>query len=785
MGARVEWVSVLALALGIFPHSCRATAGSSVFTVGDAIDTARFQYSENMQSVFPSPDRRRYAVMVVRGDLARNGVWAEILVGSLKEGSREPPTAVARLFTTALNRNDGAPVALVSASDLIAPVRNVPAWLNNDEIALLWQDANQHTQIFSIDANGTGTRQLTSESGDLVGFAVGPGGSILYEVNPPLNNDVSLRLIHEGFAVNSEDALMMLAGIVDGRTMMDLRTCHRMAMIPANGSYQVVTINGGELFCESSYLALRAGKTRGTFSPDGRQAIISTQIEDIPDDWSRYGGRLTEFLRQFRSNPHGLLGKVLTRSLVVDVHSGRTHPLWSVPNSPIPRSEITWSPTGTSVLIAPTFLPATVTDVPGLTGHAVAEVDTKTGEYIRIPVAPGDALKIVSADWVDENRVSVQMSDKTSEQFKRGVDGWRRVQTPMKAPDSISPSASSVFRVEVRQGLNEPPTLHAMNMRSGEDRIIVDPNPGLDGNFALGRVEMAHWTDRNGNKWTGRLYYPANYVLGRRYPLIVQTYGYAAEKEYSIYGRGGTSIALGPSWSVFLAQPMASRGIAVLQIGGPDLPGVYGDSDYDRVRLLAQVIPDAVYHLGSMGLVDLSRVGLMGHSATGRLVEQSLADSDFDYAAAIAVDYADANYVQAALSGWAHLPGQPPPFGPNLKPWLSESPAFNVERIRTPLQIDLTSGGQGLGTVLWSWEMYSRLKKLHKPVEYYLMPDISRGAHTVQNPSQLFTLQNRALDWWLFWLKDEEDPEPRKQEQYREWRLLREQHIEDMAHRGQ
>jgi hypothetical protein len=31
------------------------------------------------------------------------------------------------------------------------------------------------------------------------------------------------------------------------------------------------------------------------------------------------------------------------------------------------------------------------------------------------------------------------------------------------------------------------------------------------------------------------------------------------------------------------------------------------------------------------------------------------------------------------------------------------------------------------------------------------------------------------IDWFVFWLKDEEDPDPTKQEQYLRWRELRKQ----------
>ena len=74
------------------------------------------------------------------------------------------------------------------------------------------------------------------------------------------------------------------------------------------------------------------------------------------------------------------------------------------------------------------------------------------------------------------------------------------------------------------------------------------------------------------------------------------------------------------------------------------------------------------------------------------------------------------------------------------------------------------------------WEIFERLRRLDHPVEFYLMPDTrDHGAHSPQNPRQVAALQNRTLDWWLFWLKDEIDPSPEKEEQYAHWQTLRAQ----------
>jgi hypothetical protein len=70
--------------------------------------------------------------------------------------------------------------------------------------------------------------------------------------------------------------------------------------------------------------------------------------------------------------------------------------------------------------------------------------------------------------------------------------------------------------------------------------------------------------------------------------------------------------------------------------------------------------------------------------------------------------------------------------------------------------------------------MFARLRILGRPAEMYLIPDIQHGTHTLQNPGQCLAAQQRAVDWWDFWLNGHEDPDPEKAEQYKSWRTMRE-----------
>ncbi len=166
----------------------------------------------------------------------------------------------------------------------------------------------------------------------------------------------------------------------------------------------------------------------------------------------------------------------------------------------------------------------------------------------------------------------------------------------------------------------------------------------------------------------------------------------------------------------------------------------------------------AILHLATAGIVDERKVGLVGFSRTGWHVGYALSHSRAPFAAAIISDNYDGNYVQATLSWNEENTGNigANPFGAGLQQWLSMSPAFNAERISTPLRLQVESAG--LVAVLSQWEMFQRLRQLGKPVELKVLPEVERGSHGLQNPLQCLSAQQGAVNWFDFWLNDRVDP---------------------------
>ena len=107
-----------------------------------------------------------------------------------------------------------------------------------------------------------------------------------------------------------------------------------------------------------------------------------------------------------------------------------------------------------------------------------------------------------------------------------------------------------------------------------------------------------------------------------------------------------------------------------------------------------------------------------------------------------------------------------PPFGAGLKSWIEHSPGFNIDRVRTPLLITALRPNSILG----EWEWFAGLRRLGKPVEMIYIED---GSHELEKPWDRMISQGANVDWFTFWLKGEEDPDPAKVAQYVRWRELR------------
>lgn len=763
----------LVLALLLLSGFAEGAAAKQKLTVADAIQTTRAMSAPpvwtgfdgnarkvlSAESAFVSPSGTKYALMLIRGDVERNGNHVNIMVGSLGSLEAAKPEPIVELFTDSLGGFRG---VNYGASELTMPGRNPPVWYNDEELAFFWNDDRGVRQVVTVNVRTKQYSFATKHPTDVVRFAISRRGVILYSAKPPIDSRRNEQLLHNGFTVTNPEAFSLLAGNVDGYGRQDERSNVEMFIAkPGQVPQRVRGPGDGISRYASDYF-------RPTFSPDGRQVLVEWASGVVGDHWERY---TDEFLRKNIKLTHrGNLdaSRALIQLHVVNIETGEARPLWNAPTNTVGARNLSvaWAPDSKTLLVGPTFLPPTDPDALGLAGGAVAEVDVARGTYRRLPITTAQLTKgLAGLRWQSTEVIAVRVGDEDLI-YRRSGSQWRRSET------GAAPSPAAPITIELRQDLNTPPTFYAINQKTGDERIVLDLNPSLRSQFALGKVEYRRWTDQENREWTGLLYYPSAYVPGKQYPLVIQTHGHAPVTEFSLNGKGGALPGVGPGVGVYAAQPLANEGMFVLQMGSQFVAGVSMTPGEPRMQMRA--FEAAIDYLDREGLIDRAKVGLLGHSRFAWIVEYALTRSTFPYAAAIAADGTDMGYLTASLQGWpdeyAGVNGGAP-YGDGLRRWIENAPAFNADKIRTPLQMQWATAS--LPGALALWEMFSRLRALGRPVELYATPEIRYGSHTLQNPLQCLSAQQRAVDWWKFWLQGKEDADSAKQEQYENWRELK------------
>ena len=750
---------LLVLLFGAFVSlfgSCQSVAAfPGAITPEQAIETTRFFADHEGEQIYLSPDGDRYAVATITGDVERDGNWFTVMFGSLTSIDAARPTVVAKMFGRSLGDEKNAFKSFLTIyGDL--------KWIGNDKIGFYWEDQDGNIQYFVANVLTGEVDQLTHHPTSLHGGAlgIGPDGALAYAAkadSQPREEEEFARMDYNGFVAEQDDVLALIQGIPDKRGSLDRLFGHKYFYQTGPDSEPVeIVIGGRETTPQIPGMV--------TISPDGSVAILDDYPLAMSPAWTGYS---SEFYAGFVDDAlAGMTSKYEVRALkqllVVDLSDLSVRPLWNALTQAYPP-KTAWSPDGNWIVVGPTFLPPDTQDEHGLAGSAIAAVEVATGRYQRIPYDGPNARDIAGLEWTSDSRIIVHMEH--GDFFYRRSNGeWM--------PEPANTSTDFPIDVYVKSDLNSPPVLMAADTATGEESILFDPNPGLASRFRLGHVENVSWEAEDGRIWEGQLYYPADYTPGTAYPFVLQTHG-GADDRFSLYGYP-EELGLGTGSGVFIAQLLAGRGVGVLQVSDATSRVPQGEN----ARVYMNGYDSAVDMLIAKGIADPERIAIQGFSRTGWLVQHALVHSDFVFAAAIAADNVEAGYVENTLAQPGSMEaenGGDPTAAEGLEAWLENAAQFNAGRIMTPL-LKISQGPGDIQQSYRAWEIVARLRRLNRPVELYFMPDQeAHGGHQPQNPRQVAALQNRALDWWLFWLAGVEDPSPEKVEQYEGWRKLREQ----------
>ncbi|HET8925253.1 MAG TPA: prolyl oligopeptidase family serine peptidase [Candidatus Acidoferrum sp.] len=460
-----------------------------------------------------------------------------------------------------------------------------------------------------------------------------------------------------------------------------------------------------------------------SISPGGRYALIAVYVRDVPTEWGAYKDEDIQRGLFSGSRRKGQLTG-WKRYLLLDTKTEALTPLLNTP-MPAPRPFV-WGPDGHSVFMK-SYLPLNVVD------PAEKEVRSRNELPAEVTLTNRQVRRITPEEWEKARAVK----------------------------------ANTQIDVTLVQDVNQPPRVFVSGPRTQQKTLLFDPNPQFAA-LEFGEVEAVQWKATDGVRWNGVLFLPPAYAPGKRYPLVIQTHGVDGPGEFSMDGRSEWS-------SAFAARPLAARGFIVLGVGMPqtqDYAMLKRDGLSPRGSLHhMSKIEGAIDYLDQRGMIDRNRVGINGFSITVLDVSYTLTHSKYSFAAANLVDGIDGGYLQYLL-----FPGSDadfdqynggPPFGEGLKLWLANSSGFNLDKVHTPVRLLALQDREGL---LEMWQWFAGLRNLGKPVDFTWVPDAD---HFVVTPRQKMVAQQGLVDWFCYWLKNEEDPDTSKRKQYERWEELR------------
>jgi dipeptidyl aminopeptidase/acylaminoacyl peptidase len=460
----------------------------------------------------------------------------------------------------------------------------------------------------------------------------------------------------------------------------------------------------------------------------------------------------------------------------IDLQTGSIQPLTDAPLADdagwMTASDPAWSDDGREILLPNTFLKLKENS-PSRPCVAVMDVSSGASTCVEVLKAhktetsveegyhfvfgtrfAGAAVRVMVAFISQEDGTF-----RTTEYQRTQDNTWQAV----RELKGSFPAEHNGLEVSVKEGLNDPPMLVAKHIHTS--RVIFDPNPQLK-KFELGEASVYTWKDKKGRDWKGGLYKPINYKAGQRYPLVIHTHGFG-ESEFRSSGVFPTA---------FAARALAAVGMVVLQVE-EDCPVVTPEEGPCAVS----GCETAVHNLVSEGLVDFDNVGIIGFSRTCFYVMETLTTGSLHLKAALITDGNLVGYLEYIMSqpasglvNEADMMIGAKPFGEGLQQWLKRSPLFNLDHVNAPLLVV----GMGPSGVLQMWEPYAGLRHLKKPVDLIML---NTDEHVLTNPVVRLSSQGGSVDWFRFWLKDEEDPDPTRAEQYKRWRDLKKMQKENDA----
>ena len=273
-------------------------------------------------------------------------------------------------------------------------------------------------------------------------------------------------------------------------------------------------------------------------------------------------------------------------------------------------------------------------------------------------------------------------------------------------------------------------------------RQLTDANPQLRA-IALGEEEEISWKSTDGKTASGVLVKPVGYQPGRRYPLIVAIHGGPASADVLRFNGG------------YNAEVYAGAGYVVLR------PNYRGSTNYgeafktDIVNNYFQKgyedIMTGVDHLIAQGIVDSTKMGVLGWSAGGHWSNWILTHTNRFKAISTGAGVANwiSMYAQSDVQrNRQFYLGNKLPYD-DFDAYWNQSPIKYIKNAKTPTMIHVVQGDPRVPRPQ-SEELHMALRQLGVPTEFYVYPG---DTHGIPDPRNQFAKATAEMAWMDYWVR--------------------------------
>jgi dipeptidyl aminopeptidase/acylaminoacyl peptidase len=510
--------------------------------------------------------------------------------------------------------------------------------------------------------------------------------------------------------------------------------------------------------------------TAMSMSPNGRYLAIAYELQSSLGPWSS-----NRTVMAYRTSYH-------VAPIALGLYDVAAGTFLVIPRVPFPRSPIWWSSDSTSF--------ATISASPidsrwekvdlganpdpkGAGSFHVFAVEIPTMRLSKVLDASAAAQGVTMLSWKRGNgEMAVGLGSGQSLRLLRSDDEWD-VESRFEQKGKFEFSAQTTLDGRYFVGLHEettmPPDLWSVNAQTKEPPIrFTNLNPQIKG-LEFGEGEDITWNNKYGALVSGRLLTPPRAGTRAPYPLVVM-----------LAWPDKTFVCDAQYTTAFPPIPLVDAGFAVVMFNvydayssGSSQPA--GPPMIKEAESMVASVEALVDYLDRRGIASKENVGLIGFSRSSWKVDYLITHSDLKLRAASSADGGLGNYGGIWIEdGGAIAEGEMAGYGGTFfasrSQWLAGAPAFNADKVHTPLLMEYTGGGFR-DQPLSAYEFHTELVNLHKPVELFFYP---RGAHPLDTPFERVASLQRNVDWFRFWMQDKEGTAPHYDpDQFDRWRKLK------------